>query len=91
MDTCLNCRHGHVSKDFEFELASHDPRRNGNPDGRCWVNIDLYWCDKPETEDDDFQVLCWGTPSGFYKDVWFPQLATICEQYQMEEAHAKLS
>ena len=81
MRTCLECLHYHVAKDLEFTLVPDDQYREEIPKGKCFINLDLYWCDKPEDEDDDFSVLSWETPSQFQKEEWFPRLASVCSNF----------
>jgi len=86
MKSCLNCEHCHVTKDCEFWLEPEDQyTRNEVPKGRAFQNLDLFWCDKPEDSDDDFSVLSYGRPSDFQKDIWFPEIASICDEYEMEK------
>lgn len=82
--SCLLCSNLHKAKDCEFTLIPDDQYRKEVPKGKCFINIDLYWCSKPETEEDDFSVLSWGTPTPFDKETWFPMLADVCESYDAQ-------
>jgi len=81
MRTCLDCIHRHITKDLEFTLIPHNQERGDTPNGKCSINIDLCWCDKPEVEDDDFQVLSFGKADKFTIEHWWPELASVCSDF----------
>ena len=67
MKSCFNCKSGHIAKDFEFDIVSsgisrysvpenfrHDP---SHPIGKCFMNIDMLWCDNPDDKANNFSVI----------------------------------
>ena len=85
--SCLGCKHCHISSDVEFDVKIEQPKYSANvvPIGFCSVSIDMCWCDIPEQEGDDFCILSYGKPSRWDAEEWFPQLASVCENYIKEE------
>ena len=85
MKSCLDCKHCHVTKDCEFWLEPEDQRKPNVPCGRCFINIDLYWCSRPDEVDSNFAVLSFGAPAQSQKGRWLQQLASICSDFCAKE------